>query len=171
MTKTVTLVASLAAALILGSLGMAANAEPMNRSSGSHWGNLGPNSMMGPGMMDRTEFNRTCRPGAAGFAEWRIDRLKSILKPTDEQLTKFEDFKIASKQAGDTMRTACPTEMPNSMVSHMQAMERLSDAKSLAIKTILPSLQAFYATLSASQKANLDSPDGRSRFWRWRDRV
>ncbi len=137
------------------------------RSAGAvNWDTIGEGMMMGPGMMDRTEFSRMCKSGAAGFAEWRFDRLDAILKPTDEQRAKFEDYKSASSKAGNTMRSACPTEVPNSMVEHMRAMEKLTDAKALAIKTVLPSLENFYATLSADQKAKLDSNTGRSRFWR-----
>jgi len=135
------------------------------------WGTPGPGMVMGPGMMDRSEFDRVCRPGAAGFAEWRIDLLDEILKPTDAQRAKFEEFRSASSNAGDTLRSACPTEIPDSMVGHMQAMEKLTDAKSEAIKMVLPKLEAFYATLSVGQKAILDSKEGRSRFWRWHDPV
>ena len=135
------------------------------------WGAPGHDMMMGPGMMDRSEFNRVCRPGAAGFAEWRIDLLDELLKPTDAQRVKFEEFKSASSKAGGAMRTACPTEIPNSMIGHMQAMEKLTEAKYQAIKTVLPTLEAFYATLSVGQKAILNSKEGRSRFWRWHDPV
>jgi len=44
------------------------------------------------------------------------------------------------------------------------------DAMSHAVKTAKPALEAFYATLSDEQKANLDSALHRRRFWRWRDR-
>jgi hypothetical protein len=153
------------------SIAQAQSSRPVASNQGPHWGDMAPGMMMGPGMMDRSEFNRMCRPGAAGFAEWRIDRLESILKPTDVQRAKFNEFKAASNEAGNTMRTACPTALPTSMVGHMQAMEKLTDAKALAIKTVLPTLEAFYATLSPDQKISLDSREGRSRFWRWLDRV
>jgi len=139
--------------------------------SSSGWGKPGRSMMMGPGMMDRSEFARVCRPGAAGFAEWRIDLLDELLKPTDAQRLKFDEFKSASSNAGETMRSACPGEIPNSMIGHMQAMEKLTDAKSHAIKAVLPALEAFYATLSPDQKAVLNSKQGRSRFWRWHDPV
>lgn len=135
------------------------------------WEASGHDMMMGPGLMDRTELDRVCRPGAAGFAEWRIDILDELLKPTEAQQSKFEEFKSASSKAGGAMRSACPNEIPDSMVGHMQAMEKLTDAKSQAIKTVLPALEAFYATLSNGQKAILDSKEGRSRFWRWHDPV
>ena len=55
------------------------------------------------------------------------------------------------------------------MMGYMQAMEKLTDAKSKAIKTVLPALEAFYATLGTDQKAILDSKEGCSRFRRWHD--
>jgi hypothetical protein len=100
------------------------------------------------------------RPGAAGFAEWRIDILDELLKPTEAQRSKFEEFKSASSKAGGAMRSACPNEILDSMVGHMQAMEKLTAARSQAIKTVLPALGAFYATLSSGQKAILDSKEG-----------
>ena len=130
----------------------------------------GPGMMMGPGMMGRGGFDRTCNAGAVGFAEWRIDRLEQTLKLTDAQRAKFDEFKAASAKATEAMRAACPTEIPSTMVGHMQAMEKRLDTMSAAVKTTRPALEAFYATLSDDQKAKLDSSSGRRRFWRWRDR-
>jgi hypothetical protein len=161
-------------ALVVAMAALPASAQsPGSGTAGANpgWGTPGHDMMMGPGMMDRSEFDRVCRPGAAGFAEWRVDLLDEILKPTDAQRAKFEEFKSASSKAGGAMRTACPTEIPDSMVGHMQAMKKLTDAKSQAITTVLPALEAFYATLSVGQKAILDSKEGRSRFWRWHDPV
>lgn len=56
-----------------------------------------------------------------------------MLKPTAAQRVKFEEFRSTSSNAG----AACPTEIPGTMVGHMQAMEKLTDAKSKAIKTVL----------------------------------
>ena len=162
--------------LVIGLAAVPASAQSpasgtVGASPGPGWEASSHDMMMGPGLMDRTELDRVCRPGAAGFAEWRIDILDEILKPTEAQRSKFEEFKSASSKAGGEMRSACPNEIPDSMVGHMQAMEKLTDAKSHAIKTVLPALEAFYATLSNGQKAILDSKDGRSRFWRWHDPV
>ena len=161
-------------ALVAATTAGAARAQsPVSQAadSGASWGTPGHSMMMGPGMMDRSELDRVCRPGAAGFAEWRIDLLDELLKPTDAQKLKFDEFKTASSNAGETIRSACPGEIPNSMIGHMQAMDKLTDAKSHAIKAVLPALEAFYATLSPDQKAVLNSKQGRSRFWRWHDPV
>ena len=164
---------ALAALITAATAGATRAQSPVSeaRDSGAGWGAPGHSMMMGPGMMDRSELDRVCRPGAAGFAEWRIDLLDELLKPTDAQKLKFDEFKTASSNAGETIRSACPGEIPNSMIGHMQAMEKLTDAKSHAIKAILPALEAFYATLSPVQKAALNSKEGRSRFWRWHDPV
>jgi hypothetical protein len=122
--------------------------------------------MMGPGMMGRGGFNRMCSPAAAGFAEWRIDRLEQVVKPTDAQRAKFDEFKAASTKAAEAMRAACPTEIPKTVVGRMEAMDKRIDAMSQAVKTVRPALEAFYATLSDEQKAALDSNSGRGRFWR-----
>ena len=135
-------------------------------------GGMGPGMMMGPGMWDRGMMGRMCGPSAAGFAEWRTDRLEQLLKPTDAQKAKFDEFKAASQKAAETMRAACPTSIPLTMTGRMESMEKRTDAMLQAVKTVRPALDAFYATLNDDQKALLDSGAGRHRhrFWRWRDR-
>ena len=157
-----------ACALATLSLTAVAQAQPTDRGRGDRDGR---GYMMGPGMMDRQHFGRMCSPRSAGFAEWRLDRLERAVKPTEAQRAKFDEFKAASKKAAETMRAACPTDVPATMVGRMEAMEKRLDAMSQAIKTVRPALEAFYATLSDEQKAQLNSDRGRhGRFWRWRDR-
>lgn len=133
-------------------------------------GMMGSGMMMGPGMMDRGMMGRMCGPRAAGFAEWRISRLEEIIKPTDAQKAKFEEFKTASNKAVEIMRAACPTSIPLTTTGRMELMEKRTEAMLQAIKTVRPAMDAFYATLNDEQKAQLDSGAGRHRFWRWRDR-
>jgi hypothetical protein len=40
----------------------------------------------------------------------------------------------------------------------------------IAVKTIRPSLEAFYATLSDEQKAKLDASTERPKSWHWHSR-
>jgi hypothetical protein len=169
MTKTFRTALYLSAALALGAASLPAIAQPYEPGPGGRgpgWGAMGPDMMMGPGMMGRRDFNRMCSPAAAGFAEWRIDRLEQVIKPTDAQRAKFDEFKAASKKAVEAMRSACPTEIQNTMVGRMQAMEKRIDAMSQGVKIMRPALEDFYATLSDEQKAKLDSNRGRGRFWR-----
>ena len=129
-----------------------------------------PGMMMGPGKMHERMYRRICSPDAAGFAEWRINRVEQLIKPTDAQRAKFEAFKAASSKAAETMRAACPTEIPLTMPARIQAMEKRMDAVLQAVKIVRPALDDFYATLDSEQKSRLDSTAGRGRFWRWRER-
>ncbi len=152
-------------ALATLSLTTVAAAQPSDR------GRDGPrDTMMGPGMMDRHDLRRMCSPRAAGFAEWRLDRLERVVKPTEAQRAKFDEFKAASDKAAEAMRAACPTDIPATMVGRVEAMEKRLDAMLEAVKTVRPALEAFYATLSDDQKADLNAGPRRGRFWRWRDR-
>jgi hypothetical protein len=88
--------------LVIGLAAVPASAQsPASGTVGASpgWEASGHDMMMGPGLMDRTELDRVCRPGAAGFAEWRIDILDELLKPTEPQRSKFEEFKLASSKS------------------------------------------------------------------------
>lgn len=164
----VTLMAS--AALSVSVLLATAAAQP-----GPGSGFMGPGMMsgpgaMGPGRMGRHGFGAMCNPGASGFAEWRADRIADLVKLTDAQRGKFDEFKAASIKAAEVMRSACQTDVPTTIVGRTEAMEKRMDTMLQAIKTMRPALEAFYATLSDEQKVKLDSNYGRGRFGRWRDR-
>ena len=69
-------------ALATLSLASAAEAQPYGPGRG---GSDGPGYMMGPGMMGGQQFGRICSPRMAGFAEWRLDRMERVIKPTEAQ--------------------------------------------------------------------------------------
>jgi hypothetical protein len=132
-------------------------------------GDRGGWRFMGPGMMDRQGFGRMCSPASAGFAEWQVDRLEKLIKPTEAQRAKFDEFKQASVKAAEAVRSACPTSVPVTMVSRMEVMEKRAETMLQAIKIVRPALEGFYATLTDEQKARVDSSSGPHRFWRWRE--
>lgn len=144
-----------------------ATAQPSGPgATGSGRDMMGPGMMMGPGFMGRGGFGRTCSPAAAGFLGWRIDRIEQIIKPTEAQRAKFDDLKAASDKASEALRLTCPTEVPTTAVGRMEFMERRMEAMLQSVKTVRPAFEAFYATLTDEQKARLDSPSDRGRFWR-----
>jgi hypothetical protein len=158
------------AALVVSALSAPAAAQP-----GPGPGFMGPGmmsgpGMMGPGMMGRRGYGAMCNPGSSGFAEWRADRIAELVKLTDAQRGKFDEFKAASIKSAEVMRNACQAEVPETIVGRTEAMEKRMDTMLQAIRTMRPALEAFYATLSDEQKARLDSNYGRGRFGRWRDR-
>jgi hypothetical protein len=58
------------------------------------------------------------RPGL-----WRLDRLERIVRPTEAQRAKLDEFKAASNKAAETMRAACPTDVPTTMVGRMEGCQ------------------------------------------------
>jgi hypothetical protein len=164
---------ALIASVVLGvtALLAPAGAQPYGPESGF----MGPGMMSGPGrmghwMMGRRGFGAMCHPGASGFAEWRADRIAELVKLTDAQRSKFDEFKAASIKSAEVMRSACQADVPETIVGRTEAMEKRMDTMLQAIRTMRPALEAFYATLSDEQRVRLNSNYGRGRFGRWRDR-
>jgi hypothetical protein len=132
-----------------------------------------PGFMMGPGMMRGGgmwggRFDGPCDPSVAGVAEWRIDEIERVVRPTDAQRTALADLRTASTKAAAALTNACPREIPQTSAQRMAFMEKRMEAMLEAIKTVRPTFEAFYATLSDEQKARLDSVGPRRWGWHWR---
>ena len=160
-----------AVALVGAAILAAATAQPYGPGAGVMGPGVMPGQgMMGSWMMGRRGFAGMCNPGSGGFAEWRADRIAELVKPTDAQRARFDEFKTASIKSAEIMRDACQADVPATIVGRSEAMEKRMDIMLQAIRAVRPALEAFYATLSDEQKARLDSNVGRGRSWRWRDR-
>jgi hypothetical protein len=132
----------------------------------------GPGMMMGPGMMGRGGrggFAGMCDPRAAGLAEWRMERIERLVKPSDTQRAALDGLRTASTKAAELISAACPQDFPASASARLEAMEKRMDSMLQAIKTVRPAFDAFYATLSDEQKARLNTAGPRGWGWRgWR---
>ncbi len=147
-----------------------AAAQPFGPGPG-YWGQgMMSGRGIGPWMMGRRSFVGICNLAATGFDEWRADRIEQLVKPTDTQRAKFDEFKSASIKSAEAMRDACLTKIPDTIVGRTEAIEKRIDTMLQAVHTIRPALEAFYAALSDEQKRQLDSSSGPGRFWRWRAR-
>jgi len=136
-------------------------------------GGWGPGMMMGPGMMGPGMMSGgMCSPQAAGLAEWRIELIERAVRPTDAQRAALSELKTASSKAAETIAAACPREFPATSTARLELMEKRLDAMLQAVKTVRPAFDAFYATLTADQKAALDKAGPRRWGWRswWRGR-
>ena len=126
--------------------------------------------MIGSWMMGGRSTSGACSPAAAGFSGWRADRLAELIKPTEAQRPKFDEFKAASIKSAETMREACQADVPETIIGRTEATEKRMDAMLRAVRNVRPALEALYATLSDEQKARLDVGSAHGRFWHWRDR-
>ena len=148
------------AALGLAALLATATAQPYGPGSA-----MMGRGMMGSWMMGGRGAGGMCNPATAGFAGWRADRVAELIKPTDAQRPKFEEFKAASIKSAEAMRDACQADVPETIIGRTEAMEKRMDAMLQAIRTVRPALEALYATLSDEQKARVDANSHRRRFW------
>lgn len=131
----------------------------------------GPGMMMGPGMMGwggRGGMAWMCSPQGAGLAEWRMQRIEQVVKPTEAQKAALNDLRAASTKAAETIAAGCPKDFPASAPARLELMEKRMEAMLTAVKTVRPAFDAFYATLSDEQKAKLNAAGPRGWGWhRW----
>ena len=71
------------------------SAQPGPRGPSSDNIGWGPGMMMGPGMMGPGGFGFMCNPRAAGFAEWRMQRIESAVRPTEAQRPALNELRNA----------------------------------------------------------------------------
>lgn len=149
-------------AMVFAILASGAVAQPMGAGRG-------PGMMMGPHVFGGEHMGRMCGPGPAGFVQWRTERIEA-LKLTDAQRAKFDALKAASTKSADASRAACSAAVPATVPGRMEAMEKRMEAMLAGMKAVRPVLDEFYGSLTAEQKAQLDSGRERGRFWHHRDR-
>jgi hypothetical protein len=164
--------ASIALATVLLASPVAAQPAGNGPGDGPRGYGWGPGMMMGPGMMGGGggggpggNWAGMCNPRAAGFAEWRMERIERLVSPTEAQRAALNDLRTASTKAAEIISAACPREFPASAPARTEAMEKRLDAMLTAVKTVRPAFEAFYATLNDEQKARINSSG--SRRWGW----
>jgi hypothetical protein len=142
---------------------------------GPAWGQgvMRPGFMMGPGMMRGPgmwggRFDGPCDPSVAGIAEWRIDEIERVVRPTDTQRSALADLRAASTKAAEALASACPRDIPQTSAQRLAFMEKRMEAMLAAIKTVRPAFETFYAAMSDEQKARLGSVGPRRWGWHWR---
>ena len=159
------LVATLGFAVALAPMAVRAQPAPSGPGTGRPGWMMGPGMMRGPGMWG----SGMCNPRMAGFAEWRVDQIESLVKPTDAQRPAFTELRAASTKAAEALAAACPKEPPKTSPERLAFMETRMEAMLAAIKSVRPAYEAFYALLTDEQKARLDAIGPRAPGWhRWR---
>lgn len=144
----------------------AATAQPGPRGSDG-WG---PGMMMGPGMMGGGSMGFMCNPRAAGLAEWRMQRIESVIQPNDAQKAALDELRNASTKAAETITAACATSVPSTSSERLATMEKRLDAMLTAVKTVRPAFDKLYGQLNDEQRKRLDAAGPRRwgwEAWRW----
>jgi len=93
----------------------------------------------------------------AQVASLPIDRITAAVSPDAQQRAALDALANASVQAGQAIKTACPTDVAYTAAGRLDAMERRVQAMVQAVAMIRPPLETFYGLLSDEQKARFNA--------------
>jgi hypothetical protein len=114
---------------------------------------FGPKVTDGPG--GRPALTSLCREQPA-LSDLPVDRPAAALRPTAEQRAALDELRAATTRAGETIRAACPAELPLTPTGRLDAIERRVTALLEALDQVRPALAGFYERLSDEQKARFN---------------
>ena len=98
-----------------------------------------------------------CDQRAASFSQLPVERIEETIRLTQQQRGAFDTLKSASSKAASEIRTSCPSQMPQTVVDRLGAVDTRLIALLLAVKTLHPALDEFYASLDDEQKAHFNT--------------
>jgi hypothetical protein len=97
-----------------------------------------------------------CKQPKQGLANLPIEKIEDAINPTDAQETELNRLQDATTQAVSIMQAACPDETPITPPGRLDVMEKRLQAMIDAAKTVKPTLESFYASLTSEQKARFN---------------
>ena len=65
-----------------------------------------------------------CTGVAPGVTDLPIDQIARAVHPTGDQIAALDELKAASAKAADVLKASCPTEVPFTPISRLDALER-----------------------------------------------
>ena len=93
----------------------------------------------------------------ANIMSWPSDRIDRVVRPSDAQRVKLEALQSTAAQSADTIKAACPSEVPSTPPSRLAAIGKRMQAMLQAVETVQPVLTDFYNSLSDDQKARFNT--------------
>jgi hypothetical protein len=93
----------------------------------------------------------------AGMMAWPTDQIDRVVRPDDAQRAKLQGLQSAASRAADTIKAACPTDVPATPPARIAAVGQRLQAMLGGVETIQPALADFYNSLSDDQRARFNS--------------
>src|SRR4051812_21757128 len=131
-------------------------------SAGSGWG---ANVVMEPVIAAYGGFSALCNPSATGRAGWGADQIAKVVTLTAAQRSLLDELRKATAKAVEPQDAVCPRQIPRNSRDRMTFLEGRLAALLQATRTMVPAFEAFHASLTDEQKAQLDRGPKR---WSWR---
>ncbi len=98
-----------------------------------------------------------CSAEGTGLTDWPIDRISQTVEPNDRQRALLDELKNATASAVDEMKSACPSDLPDTPTGRIAAMRNRLEAMLKAVTLVRPALDRFYNSLSDEQKARFNA--------------
>ena len=100
-----------------------------------------------------------CRRETQGLTDFPIQRIREQVQPDQNQQALLDELKVATQQALEILRSACPTDLPTTSTGRMAAMRVRVETMLRAVQVVRPVLEKFYASLSDEQKERFNALD------------
>jgi hypothetical protein len=100
-----------------------------------------------------------CSGQTEGLAQYPIGRIAQQVQPNGDQQDLLDDLKAVTAEALETLRAACPSDLPSTPTGRLDAMRSRVEAMLQAVRAIEPALQQFYQSLSDEQKERFNALD------------
>jgi hypothetical protein len=98
-----------------------------------------------------------CTDHPAALSVQTVDRIESVVRPTDAQRGALGELRTAAARAAQVLRDACPAGTPGNPLDRLAAMQQRLGAMLDAASMVRPALQSFYGSLTDAQKARFNA--------------
>jgi hypothetical protein len=98
-----------------------------------------------------------CSAEGTGLTDWPIDQISQAVEPNDRQRGLLDELKNATAGAVEEMKSACPSDLPDTPTGRLAAMRTRLEAMLKAVTLVRPALDRFYNSLSDEQKARFNA--------------
>jgi LTXXQ motif family protein len=98
-----------------------------------------------------------CGGNAPELTSWPIERISEVIEPTEAQRATLDELKETTSKAIETLRAACPDDLPSVPTGRLAAMETRLDVMLTAVRTVRAPLDRLYQSLGDEQKARFNA--------------
>jgi len=95
---------------------------------------------------------QTCGGLAPGVTDLPIDRIEATLRLTEEQLRALDALKAASSQASEALKSSCTSEVPQTPLGRIDAVQKRIGGMIQASAIVRTPLDNFYNSLNDEQR-------------------
>src|SRR5215471_18046715 len=95
---------------------------------------------------------QSCGGLAPGVTDLPIDRIEATLRLTEEQLRTLDALKAASSQASEVLKSSCASEVPQTPLGRLDAVQKRIGGMNEALAIVRKPLDNFYNSLNDEQR-------------------